>query len=349
MNTSHLSEDSSVSIKKRIFSLPTLLSFVTAVCLIYFLTSRFELDWSETGSNIKRLNPLTYIGAFLIYYSSFLFRGFRWRYLGLNAWEDRDELAQVSSSNKSVPSPMTCSLLILCGWFVNSIAWLRMGDAYRAYAFGSESGKGFSWSLGTILAERVLDMVTVATALIISVFLLSRSMESTISVILLVSAIVMTVALIGVVVGLFHTGSRITNILPNRLKGSMLSFKAGVVGSFDRLPLLAGLGSLGWLMEVLRLWLVVESLGISMGFVLLVVVAVGSSVLSTIPTPGGVGAVEPGMTALLLLGVNGPEAAAVTLCDRSITYLSVLVIGGLVFFIRQTRYFSGKRASRAVN
>ena len=347
MNTSHLSEDSSVPIKKRIFSLPTLLSFVIVVCLFYFLTSRFDLDWAETGSNIKRLNPLTYFGAFLIYYSSFLFRGLRWRYLGLNAWEDCDELAQDSLSNRSLPSFMTCSLLILCGWFVNSIAWLRMGDAYRAYAFGSESGKGFSWSLGTILAERVLDMVTVVTALIISVFLLSRTMESTMSVILLFSAIVMTVVLIGVVVGLFHTSSRMTDILPNRLRGAMLSFKAGVVGSFDRLPLLAVLGSLGWLMEVLRLWLVVGSLGISMGFILLVVVAVGSSVLSTIPTPGGVGAVEPGMTALLLLGVSGPEAAAVTLCDRTITYLSVLVIGGFVFFIRQTRYFRGKKTARA--
>ena len=347
MNTSHLGEDSSVSIKKRIFSLPTLLSFVTAVCFFYFLTSRFELDWAETGSTIRHLNPLAYVGAFLIYYVSFLFRGLRWRYLGLNAWEDRDELARGSSGNRSLPSVMTCSLLILCGWFVNSIAWLRMGDAYRAYAFGSESGKGFSWSLGTILAERVLDMVTVATALIISVLLLSRTMESTISVILLFSAIVMTAGLIGVVVGLFYTGGRITNILPNRLRGALLRFKAGVVGSFDRLPLLAVLGSLGWLMEVLRLWLVVDSLGISIGFTLLVVVTIGGSVLSTIPTPGGLGAVEPGMTALLLLGISGPEAAAVTLCDRSITYLSVLVIGGLVFFIRQTRYFRGKKASCA--
>ena len=347
MNTSHRSEDSSVPIKKRIFSLPTLLSFVAAVCLFYFLTSRFELDWAETGSNIKRLNPLTYVGAFLIYYSSFLFRGLRWRYLGLNAWEHRDELTKRSLSNRSLPSVMTCSLLILCGWFVNSIAWLRIGDAYRAYAFGSESGKGFSWSLGTILAERVLDMVTVATALIISVLLLSSTMESRISVVLLFSAIVMAAALIGMVVGLFYTGGRITNILPNRLRGAVLNFKAGVVGSFDRLLLLAVLGLLGWFMEVLRLWLVVDSLGISVGLVLLVVVTIGSSVLSTIPTPGGVGAVEPGMTALLLLGISGPEAAAVTLCDRSITYLSVLVIGGLVFFIRQTRYFRGKKTSCA--
>ena len=346
MNTSHLNEDSSVSIKKRIFSLPTLLSLLTAVCLIYFLTSRFELDWAETGANIKRLNPPTYVGAVLIYYSSFLFRGLRWRYLGLNAWEDRDGLTGASSSNKSVPSFMTCSLLILCGWFVNSVAWLRMGDAYRAYAFGSESGKGFSWSLGTILAERVLDMATVAIVLIIAMFLLSRSIESTFSVVLLASAIVMTVTLIGVVVVLFYSGSRITNILPNRLRGAMLSFKSGAIGSFDRLPLIAVLGLLGWLMEVLRLWLVVESLDISMGLSLLVLVAVGNSLLSTIPTPGGVGAVEPGMSALLLIGVNGPEAAAITLCDRAITYLSVLVIGGLIFFVRQSRHLSGNKTAR---
>ena len=61
------------------------------------------------------------------------------------------------------------------------------------------------------------------------------------------------------------------------------------------------------------------------------------------PTPGGVGAVEPGITGLLLLGMDSSQAAAVAISDRSITYLSVLVIGGIIFFARQTFYSDKKK------
>ena len=55
------------------------------------------------------------------------------------------------------PSLWKFSQLILIGWFVNSIAWLRLGDAYRAYALSEDSDKKFSWSLGTVFAERMVD------------------------------------------------------------------------------------------------------------------------------------------------------------------------------------------------
>ena len=40
---------------------------------------------------------------------------------------------------------------------------------------------------------------------------------------------------------------------------------------------------------------------------------------------------EPGTTTLLLLGLGKADAASVALLDRSITYLSVLIFGGLAF------------------
>ena len=53
--------------------------------------------------------------------------------------------------------------------------------------------------------------------------------------------------------------------------------------------------------------------------------------LSTVPTPGGIGAVEAGMTGLLVLSMPKADAASVAVLDRSITLLSVIAIGGLVF------------------
>ena len=47
------------------------------------------------------------------------------------------------------------------------------------------------------------------------------------------------------------------------------------------------------------------------------------------------GAVEPGVTGLLLLELSRPDAVAVAITDRSITYLSIVFIGGLLFLVRQ--------------
>ena len=56
---------------------------------------------------------------------------------------------------------------------------------------------------------------------------------------------------------------------------------------------------------------------------------------SETPLSGGIGAVETGMTGLLLLSLERHDAVSVALVDRSITYLSVIVIGGLLFLVTQ--------------
>ena len=317
-----------ISIKKKVLSFPTLMSFLIGGVLIYFLSSRFNLDWSQMFSHIKEMNIFSYVCAFFLYYVSFVFRGIRWRVLGLNASR---KLVENSELSFRTPPVYECSLLILNGWFVNSIAWLRMGDAYRAYAFGSRTRAGFSWSLGTIFAERVLDMSTVFVLLLIGGGLLTASIDDTMSRILILSSFAMSVVLLLVVLVIFYAGNWLIAFLPEKLSRYVVNFKEGTVGSFDRLPVLIMLGALGWGIEILRLWLVINSLGIETELALIMIAALGASLFSTVPTPGGVGVVEPGMTALLSIGMNGSEAAAVALCDRGITYLSVLVVGLLAF------------------
>ena len=317
-----------ISIKKKVLSFPTLMSFLIGGVLIYFLSSRFNLDWSQMFSHIKEMNIFSYVCALFLYYVSFVFRGIRWRVLGLNASRKLVENSQLSFRT---PPIYECSLLILNGWFVNSIAWLRMGDAYRAYAFGSRTRAGFSWSLGTIFAERVLDMSTVFVLLLIGGGLLTASIDGTMSRILILSAFAMSVVLLLVVLVIFYAGNWLITFLPEKLSRYVVNFKEGTVGSFDRLTVLIMLGALGWGIEILRLWLVINSLGIETELALIMIAALGASVFSTVPTPGGVGVVEPGMTALLSIGMNGSEAAAVALCDRGITYFSVLVVGLLAF------------------
>ena len=53
-----------------------------------------------------------------------------------------------------------------------------------------------------------------------------------------------------------------------------------------------------------------------------------NAMLTTVPiTPGGLGIVEPGILGLLTLSLPRSEAVSVALLDRSISYLSIVILG----------------------
>ena len=326
------------SLRRRVLSLPTLLSFGIAAAFILFLATGVDLDWGETWDNIRSMDPWLYALAAVLYYISFIFRGARWRILAINAAARRD------GEDIRVPSTLGMSQLILIGWFVNSIAWLRLGDAYRAHAFAEDSNSSFSWSLGTVLAERILDMVAVAVIMAISVAAVALTIGFSGSKYILIIPLIMVVGAIALVGLMVKFGSRLARLLPRRIESAYHRFHEGTLGSFDQLPAVMSLGAIGWLLEMGRLYFVLQALGFDIGLPLTAVVALGHAILSTVPTPGGVGAVEPGVTGLLLLKLSRPDAAAAAILDRSITYVSVIAVGGLVFLLRQVMQM--RRAKR---
>ena len=328
MNHTRRNNSQAVSLKKRFFSAPTLLSFGIAAALIAFLAVRVDLDWGAAWDNVRGMNPWLYLLAFFLYYVSFLFRGLRWRLLARNA-------GIPPSPDARLPSVRQCSQLILIGWFVNSIAWLRLGDAYRAYAFSKDSRGGFPWALGTILAERVIDMATVFGLLLVSALWLSTTSDSTASGYVLTAAFAISFALLTIIVLMKVYGTKAARFLPARFEAAYERFHRGAVGGFRQLPLLATLSLAGWFMEMARLYFVVQALDLSISLALVTVVALGHALLSTVPTPGGIGVVEPGVTGLLMLSLERHDAVSVALVDRSITYVSVIIIGGIVFALRQ--------------
>ena len=314
----------SVSLRQRVLSPYTLLSLAIAVAFLFFLAVRFDLDWEQTWSNIKALDPLLYVLALLLYYLSFAFRGLRWRILSRSAGIEEIPDART-------PSAWRYSQLIVIGWFVNSVAWLRLGDAYRAYALSDEARTGFSWSLGTIFGERVMDMIAVFVLIVVGALAFSLTADFSGTVYVVGAAFVMALALIGVLVVMRGYGPRLARFLPDRLERAYRRFHDGALGSFGELRVPFLLSFVGWLLEVGRLYFVVQALDFDVSLSLILIAALGHALLSTVPTPGGVGAVEPGVTGLLVLGMVRHDAVSVALVDRSITYLSIIIIGGVVF------------------
>ena len=109
------------------------------------------------------------------------------------------------------------------------------------------------------------------------------------------------------------------------------------MGSFQIVPIATAWGLLGWAAEIARMSLVVSALGYDISFSLVVFLTLANSLLTLVPTPGGVGAVESGVAGLMvrLSTVSASSAAALVLIDRAITYISVIILGAVLFLIRQ--------------
>ena len=316
-------------LRKRVLSLPTLLSLAIAAGLIYFLTTRFELDWAKTWDNARSLDPRLYGTAFIVYYLSLSIRGLRWRLLARNA-------GLGGGPDSRLPSIPRFAQLVLIGWFVNSIGWFRIGDAYRAYALSEDADAEFSASLGIVLGERVLDMTTVLTLTVASVAWYSTTRDSGDAWYVAAASFAMAFALVGVLALMKGYGGWLAKYLPGRFKDRYETFQRGALGSLRQLRAVFVLSLGSWMLEAARLYLVVQALDMSVPLSLVFVAALAQAILSVVPlTPGGVGFVEAGGTTLLSLSLDGSSAASVALVDRTITYLSVLVVGGLAFLLLQ--------------
>ena len=325
-----------VSIARRVFSLPTVVSVGLAAAFLFFLATRLDIDLNAIEHQLRSANPRYLFLAVVVHYTTFLFRGLRWRLLLNNARAAREEPAGI----------FQCSQLVLLGWFANSVAWLRLGDAYRAYLYHEERRAPFVRTVGTILTERLLDITTIVVLLAMSLpFLYGAGRGGALTVAATAAALLGTLAV--ALLFITATRSRGENLLrslvarlPDRMSDWLLErfrqFRDGAIQSLKRVPLAVAWGLLGWLAEVARFYLVTQALDIHISPALIVFATVSNSLLTLAPTPGGVGAVEAGLAGLLkqLSALTTPVVAALVLVDRSISYLSVIAVGAALFLVR---------------
>jgi hypothetical protein len=323
---------SGATLRKRVLSLPTLIALLVGGAMLAIILWRvLDFEWRDLWANIKGINLWLYVLAGVFYYLSFWFRGLRWRLIAITANSDRQD-------GKTIPGACKMGAIILMGWFANSVAFLRLGDALRGWTLSRESASPFATSLGTVLAERVQDMVAVLGLVLIAAVWVTVSGDAKIPGVVLIASLALVLVLIAGLIVMRLVGLKVSRFLPARLQDSYAKFQGGTLDSFrgSHLPFQLLLGAIGWALEIVRFHFVTESLGVDVGFGIVMFAALANAMLTTIPTPGGFGFVEGGLTGLLiLLGVDHTDALSLTVVDRSISWLSVVLFGGTLFFIWQ--------------
>ena len=326
-----------IDLGRKMFSWSTFLSFLLAAGLLLLSITQVEIDWMNTKANLFKSNIAIYGLAFISYYSGFFLRGWRWKIMLKNSVEDQ-------SSDLNDCSIFQCSLYVYLGWFANTVTWFRLGDVYRAYIFSQDNKDKFSRVIGTILSERILDIAVVCFVLVLTFVAFYGSIFSKGMILfVLLSLFMLIIGLVSLFV-MRHYSNYMVNFLPKKFKESYQLFHNGVLGGLNQTYLLVLLSTLIWCTEVMRLFLVIQSLNLldDPSIVLILFVALVNAILTTVPiTPGGLGIVEPGIVGLMALSLPRSEAISVAILDRSISYLSIVILGTLVFVARY--YFKNYR------
>ena len=318
-------------LRKRFFNFRTLISLVLAIGLIVVIFTQLNVNFSDMWGKIKECNPWYFALAFICYYLTFPLRALRWRYLLHHAGIRKDQGVEM-------PSLLALTQMVMMNWFANSILYARLGDAYRAYLFKERTGVSFSKTLGTLLAERFLDILVIVLLTVVSIIwlLLTGGHDWQVFGIVLGIGIALLLVIAIALGGMGKFGHKLVNLLPKKIRVFYTLFEQGALSSFGQLRLLTLLTVFIWLLEAGRLILVAQALGfdvIEVGIALFIFAALGNALITAIPiTPGGLGLVELGVPGLLMItSLSYEEALPITLVDRAISFLSVIAVGLLVF------------------
>jgi len=325
-----------LALGKRLFNWRTLVPLVIVVIALIFFAQKANINPQKTWAAIRSANPFFFLAAFLVYYLSFGIRALRWQLLLENVGYRKENGVQLPGFRKLVE-------IVYISFFANAVVPAKLGDLYRAYLLRQEIGVSTTRSFGTVLAERLLDLIVLLLLFIPAIIIsLHSHMPPQIR---LSMELLLAVVLIGIV-GLFVlrlAREPIAKLVPVRFREQYYHFQEGTLGSFQRLPILTGLTVGVWACEACRFLFIALALNLIGGtFLHIMAVAIfiglGEALLTVIPTTGGgVGLVEGGMAAMIALFYQGSNlvnlTAAAILLDRTVSLFSILLFGSIVFLV----------------
>ena len=328
----------SLSLGRRLRQPKTIVSLVLPVILLIFFARAlpgFKLD--AIPGLILKANPLLLLAAFAVFYLGFPLRGLRWAIL---------------IRGTGYPLQLRdATEIIFISWLVNCLVPAKLGDLYRAYLLKINTTVSLSRTFGTVFIERVLDLFAIVVFGLGSGYWSFRGrLPDDVQVVFAIGVGVVVVLAAGLL-SMRNFGRRVILALPlpHKVIEFYDRFEEGVFSAVGMraLPRLVLLTGLIWTTEAIRLFLVVEALGfpeIHLGISGAFFVALTGSLLTAVPfTPAGIGVVETALVFVLtqVYGVPPTEALAITIVDRVISVLSIILFGSIAYSVSSKRRGEG--------
>lgn len=311
-----------MTLGQRVRQPQTVLSFLFAFLIVVFLVRRLEIDPGDIWRHLKSANLGLFALGLATFYAGFLIRVIRWRRMLDRAGVSADPAVQL-------PSNAGLLEIMLLAWFANCVVPAKLGDVYRAFLLKRGSSASFTTTMGTIAAERLIDLVVLVVLLVSSgLVVFGRSFPSgTRTVVVYGGATVLAGVVVVAVTWAFR--DQLVGRLPERLAHPVNRVQVGLFENLRNPWASVGMSLLIWIAEGVRLWFVAWSLDAMLPPTTALFLALISSLATVSPvTPAGLGVVEAIMISVLpLVGISDDAAAAIAILDRIISYWSLILVG----------------------
>ena len=310
----------------------TLLSFLFAILIVAFLVRRLDIDPADVWSQIRSANLALFALGLLAFYSGFLVRVVRWRRMLVRAGVTADH-------DVTLPSNKGFLEILLLAWFANCVVPAKLGDVYRGFLLKRRSNAPFTTSMGTIAAERLIDLVVLVLLLLASgLVVFGRHFPSGTDTVLIYGGATVLAGVIGVSIAWVFR-EHIVNRVPDRFAAPVNRVQEGLFENLRNPWSSVGFSLLIWLAEGVRFYFVAWSLDAMLPGSTALFLALVSSLATVSPiTPAGLGVVEAIVISVLpLVGVGEDTAAAIAILDRIISYWSLILIGLPLYILHVRR------------
>ncbi|CAN5815881.1 lysylphosphatidylglycerol synthase transmembrane domain-containing protein [soil metagenome] len=316
----------------------TLISFLFAVVIIVFLVLRLDIDPGDVWNEIRNANPWLFLSGLIVYYGGFLLRVFRWRWMLTRAGLTPQHDVYLPGNNGLLK-------IMLLAWFANCVVPAKLGDVYRGFLLKQRSGAPFTTTMGTIAAERLIDLVVLVVLLVSSgVVVFGRHFPSGASTVLTYGGATVLAGVLAVVVAWLFRDS-VLRRMPARFTGHFERLQQGFFVNLKSPWRSVLISIVVWSAEGFRFFFVAWSLGSVLPMSTALFIALLSSMATVSPlSPAGLGVVEALVISILpLVGVTGDSAAAIAILDRVISYMSLIVVGLPLYVIHMRGDVAGAR------
>jgi glycosyltransferase 2 family protein len=281
-------------------------SAVSLIAVIWWATKQERPRFPTGGRELLELAGCLFIYAFIT-----VLRGWRWHTILRRAHIDH--------------APADAYALTVVGYMGNNVLPARSGELLRVLLLGERSTARRRVILGTIIAERFLDLVTIVTLFAVLTAADVAGKPLGLAPLALVAGVALAAATMLALLKGFRRRGRLERfaavVRPFALATRLLINRSGA--------LLAALTVVVWMLEAATFWLVGDSL--NLGFTpveaLFLVVLIGF--VSIIPSaPGYIGTFEAAVVfGLHSLGIEGGQALAFALLIRFLLYVPITFVG----------------------
>ena len=281
-----------------------ILSFCVATLCLYFSFNQVNIEDIYRALSNTNLNYI--FAAFITTFITFILRSVRWKIL-LDSPKDLELQKYISTTH--------------IGYFLNNILPFRAGDLARAKLLSNSSDNKFSFLVGSLVAEKIIDLWIVG---LFSIFLILFGFNNVLGIEFSIGILLLYIITSFIIFGNNSLANKIQkqfSITKNFLEGYLLVSKNKIK--------LGGISILLWCSFVAYMYVLLKSVNIDLSLQQYIGITVITSIVTSLPiSPAAIGTYHLAVIYFLTLyGINIDQSQTASILLHSVFLMYTIIFG----------------------